>query len=91
MEHRERRKRERRQKDPLAWVTVQFDIPPDDDTDFMELVGELKNRSTVARMLFLYGLNNSKAAFAAYAERHEIKRRRRLESKTSDEGAKSSA
>jgi hypothetical protein len=39
------------------------------------------NRSTVARILFFYGLNNSRAAFAAYAEKHEGKRKRRLMAK----------
>jgi len=58
--------------------TVQFDISELDDDDFMALVGEIKNRTTVARILFMYGLNNSKAAFGDYAAQHEERRKRRL-------------
>lgn len=57
--------------------TVQFDISPEDDADFASLVGELKSRAAVGKVLFLYGLNNSSAAFAAYAEPHEKARQKR--------------
>lgn len=52
-------------------------ISPDDDRDFVELVGEGK-RAPIAKQLFLYGLNHSAQAFAEYAAPHEAKRRKRL-------------
>lgn len=58
--------------------TVQFDVSPEDDADLMELVGPLRNRSTVALMLFLYGLDNSSDAFAHYARHHQAARLKRL-------------
>ena len=56
---------------------VQFDISAEDDADLRALVGELKNRTTVSLLLFLYGLDNSEAAFAAYAKPHQEVRRNR--------------
>lgn len=79
-----KKKRTRRKTTPEDKPTlarVQFDIDPDDDRDFMDLVGPLRNRSTVALMLFYYGLDNSADAFAHYARTHQEARRRRLEAK----------
>jgi hypothetical protein len=65
--------------------TVQFDISLEDDADLERLVGdEMKNRTTVARRLFLYGLDNSEAAFAAYAKPHQEARRTRLATTSED-------
>jgi len=58
--------------------TVQFPISPEDDADFVELCGE-DTRTSVARKLFLYGLNHSADAFAEYAAAHEAKRRAKRE------------
>jgi hypothetical protein len=57
---------------------LQIDMMPEDDADLNLLVGELKSRAAVGRVLFLYGLDNSEAAFGAYARPHQEARRARL-------------
>jgi hypothetical protein len=64
---------------------VQFGLSAEDNDDFNELVGPLKTRTTVALMLFLYGLDNSADAFAHYARHHEQARKRRLEAKAAEQ------
>jgi hypothetical protein len=66
--------------------TVQFTISTQDDADLERLVGDLMTRSSVARLLFLHGLNNSGAAFAGYAKPHQEVRQKRLESESADAG-----
>ena len=62
----------------LAPVNIQFTISGDDEVDFKDLQGE-DTMAAVARKLFMYGLDNSAKAFAAYAAPHEAKRRNRRE------------
>jgi hypothetical protein len=72
-------KRKRRaRKTPKDRFPLQIDLTPEDDADLMLLVGELKSRAAVGRVLFLYGLDNSEAAFGAYAKPHQEARRARL-------------
>lgn len=81
------RKRRATDSSEKARHSVQFDISPEDDLDLDALVGdEMKNRTTVARRLFLYGLDNSEAAFAAYAKPHQEARKKRLLAKTGESG-----
>ena len=63
---------------PDKQPTVQFWISLEDEADFADLCRE-DSRTSVARKLFLYGLDNSAAAFAAYAASYEAKRRKRHE------------
>ncbi len=64
--------------EPEYLSKVQFNRSAADDADLNALVGPLKNRTTVALILFLHGLNNQDAAFAAYAAPHQEARRKRL-------------